>query len=534
MFSHSTETFASSLRIGLITIWAIGVGFFSYNGPQPIADALTQSLGVRSQSSEQSSSERVIRVTLAPRAPIRAWQRTAELAREKGALGVGVIGPALPKSESFVTLNPKVPLLEELGLPQDRDGKHRRFRPRNGNGPTFLSRLVAEAGQALSTTEQRIPLGTHATPSITAAQLSALPTLALEGRIVLISGQAPWGTAELPTPMGVLPIAEILSRLLTGNPLASISPWTGLWAFGLGGIFLARLLEAPHRRKLTWIVGLSMLSTAVFGVSCWLGHAFPLDGVLWLVVTSGIFLYATRPGQPAAGQPSFLLQSRETQLFHRTCCMAALQQTGALATWIAVLDGQWQESARGGDAGELPTGSLQRLLDPDAEKLPEDLAILVFPFSNSKPGVLIIQPGDQGDIDLTPAGTAVAHLLGSDSGQPQTGGAALAPSLVEKAWLEQHTGALYDAAGRVQLLHPTMKAWLVEKNIDPDTNLMALAKTLEWNSLSLPRAWSLGWIHLNTTGDPQFHIHRLLPSGGHNGLGVEMSELVPSSDGQAG
>jgi len=482
---------------------------------------------------DEGTTERVLRVTLAPRAPIRVWQRTAKLASDKGAIGVGVIGPALPPSRDFVTLNPKVPLLEELGLPRDRDGKHRRFQTQNSNGPTFLARLVSAAGQTLEGSEQRIPLNPQAVSSITAAQLSALPGSALKDRIVLISGEAPWGTAALPTGLGVVPIAEILYRLLSGHPVASFSPWTGLLAFGIGGIIMARLLEPRDRRTFAWALGLAGVSTAAFAVCLALGHAFPIDAVLFLLITSGCFLVATRPVHAESAQAIAPVQSLSTRAFHNTCCVAALQQGSALATWVAVLDGEWKENASAGDAGVLPTESLQRILSPESDPAPEDSAFLVFPFSHSKPGALVIQPGDQADLDLHPIGTAVAQLLGAHTSTARET-APSSQSLGERAWLEKHEGALYDALGRPRLVHASLKSWFLSQDIDPDTNLMNLSEALGWKTDALSQAWSAGQNTLSTSAGERFHLHRLLPPGAHNGLGLEMAEVVPSSTGQAG
>ncbi|MEE2750881.1 MAG: hypothetical protein VX519_05585 [Myxococcota bacterium] len=526
-----TETFAASLRIVIITIWALGVGFFAHDSPQPFGDALTRAVALVQPPASDAHTEGVLRVTLAPRAPIRAWQRTAALAREKGAIGVGVIGPALPQSQSFVTLNPKVPLLEELGLPRDRDGKHRRFYARNSNGPTFLTRLLSESGRMSPEPVQRIPLAQQKASSITAAQLSALPGSALEGRIVLVSGEAPWGTAALPTAVGVIPIAEVLYRVVSGNPVSSFSPGTILLAFGIGGILFARLLEPPRRRIFRWVVGLSAASSVAFCASLWFGHAFPLDALLFLVISIGCFSFTTRSLEASPALGTAPLQSRTNQSFHHTCCLAALHQSGALASWVAILDGDWKENARAGDAGPLPTESLLRILNPDVQPAPEDSAFLVFPFSHSKPGALVIQPGDQLGLELEAIGSAVAHLLETS---PVSEPLESASALIEKAWLEHNIGALYDVLGRPLIAHPAFKAWLIGKDIDPALNLMELSKALEWAEHSLSHAWSRGEITLQSDTEQQFHLRRLLPPGGHNGMGLEMAEVVPSSDGQAG
>jgi len=375
----------------------MGMAVLGFHGVQPVGDRIAALHGT-------TPGDSVLRVTVASRAPLRAWQAAVQTAKEKGARTIGVVGPDLPGSVESIQFSSKIPWQEEAGLPADRDGMHRRVRFQSPHGATFIGRLLAANGQDLSFIEGRIPRLTGAVPSLNAVQLRSLDNNALSGKTVLVSGAEPWGTTTLATPGGLAALPELIARCVSGEVHTGWSPGSVLAVFGILGILWARLLEKPGRKIVRWCIGATGISGVLAVVLDGVGRPIPIDPVLWALWGGTVVVALVRPS--AVDNP----ESTPWQ----AACDVVLERTNGLACWIAEEgNGTWTALAKAGDTGPLPVDVLSRLVG-DSPRDGTDHAFLAALVSRPD-GVrraLLLQPGDDPDSDPQPVLSTAADLLG--------------------------------------------------------------------------------------------------------------------------
>ena len=386
----------SALLALLVPLWSVGMALQGFNGAQPVGDAIAALQAT-------APGDSVLRVTVASRAPLRAWQAAVQVAREKGARTIGVVGPDLPGSVASIQFSSRIPWMEEAGLPADRDGLHRRVRFQSPQGATFIGRLLAANGREPSEIEGRIPRFTGPVPSLNAVQLRALDADSLEGKTVLVSGAEPWGTTTLATPGGLAALPELVARSISRPVATGWHPGSMLAVFGILGIFWARVLEKPGRRIVRWCMGATAISGILAVVLDGMGRPIPLDPALWALWGGGVVAALLRPAEDSPGGEPW-----------QAACEVVLARTNGLACWIAEERGDtWIALAQAGDTGPLPVDVLSRLAGGSARDGADHafLAALV-----SRPGgarrALLLQPGDGPDSDPRPVLFTAADLLG--------------------------------------------------------------------------------------------------------------------------
>jgi len=387
----------SALLALLIPLWSVGMAVLGFQGFQPLGDRMAALHAT-------SPGDSVLRVTVASRAPLRAWQAAVQLAKEKGARTVGVVGPDLPGSVESIQFSSQVHWMEEAGLPADQDGIHRRARTRSQHGATFIGRLLAARGEDFPPIEGLIPRVTGPVPTLNAVQLQALDQEALAGKMVLVSGAAPWGTTTLATPAGLVPLPEIIARCLSGRLHPGWHPTTLLAVFGVLGIFWARLLESPGRSITRWCCGATGILGALALFLEGFGRPIPVDSGLWALWGGAVIAAIVRPN----------LRERLEPDPWQGACEVVLARAGGLACWIAEeRNGTWIPLAQAGDTGPLPVDVMSRLAD---HSVPSgvDHAFLAAPFRrpNGVRRALLLQPGDCGDTDPQAVLWTAADLLG--------------------------------------------------------------------------------------------------------------------------
>jgi hypothetical protein len=386
-----------SLLALLVPLWSVGMALLGFNGVQPVGDRIAALHAT-------APGDTVLRVTVSSRAPLRAWQRAVQVAREKGARTIGVVGPDLPGSVESIQFSSRIPWIEEAGLPADRDGLHRRVRFQTPQGGTFIGRLLAANGIASPPQEGRIPRLTRSIPSLNAVQLQALDANALEGKTVLVSGAEPWGTTTLATPDGLSALPELIARCLSRPVPPGWRPGSVLAVFAILGIFWARLLERPGRRLVAWCIGATGGAGVLAVVMDRLGHPFPIDPALWALWGGTIGASLLRPdAMPSAGTDPW-----------QAACEVVLARTAGLACWVAEeRDGAWISLAQAGDTGPLPVDVLSRLA-VGSPRDGSDHAFLsaLFHRPDGVKRALLLQPGDSPDSDPQPVLSVAADLLG--------------------------------------------------------------------------------------------------------------------------
>ncbi len=396
---NTTSRLSRSVLLALLVpLWSVGMAVLGFHGLQPVGDRIAALHAT-------APGDSVMRVTVASRAPLRAWQAAVQLAREKGAQTLGVVGPDLPGSVESIQFSSRIPWMEEAGLPADRDGLHRRVQLQSPHGATFIGRLLAANGQDPSHIEGRIPRLTGTVPTLNAVQLRSLDANALAGKTVLVSGAEPWGTTTLAIPGGLAALPELIARCLSGPLPQSWRPGSVLAVFAILGILWARLLEKPGRGIGGWGIGATGISVVLAVVLDGLGRPVPIDPALWALWGGVVIAAHIRPG--ARDHP-------ETAPW-QAACEVVLEQTTGLACWIAEERGgnRWIALAQAGDTGPLPVEVLSRLVG-NSPRDGADHAFLSALVSRPD-GVrraLLLQPGDNPDSDPQPVLSTAADLLG--------------------------------------------------------------------------------------------------------------------------